>query len=81
MAAQPRIYRFGDASFDRLRPDTRQVRETFAYKDILAMTMRSDEYLVITFKTGQEAQHMESPFVSVIRDLILLRLKALALDI
>ena len=78
--AQPRIYRFGDATFDRLRPDTRQVRETFSYKDISKMELRGEQYLVITFRNGQEEQHLESPFVSVIRDLILLRFKALSLE-
>lgn len=79
-SAQPRVYRFGDTSFDRIRPDSRLVRDTFAYKDIAAMTMRADDYLVITFNNGKEAQHMQSPFASVIRDLVLLRLKALAAD-
>lgn len=74
------MYRFGDTHFDRIRPDTRVVRDTFSYKDIQAMTMRTDDYLVITFRSGTEAQHIQSPFVSVIRDLILLRLKALSAE-
>ncbi len=70
------MLRFGKTQFMRVLPDTCTVKETWDYADVEHILVQASQ-LVLRFKSGKEPQHITSPRVAEIVEIVLNRCAAL----